>query len=100
MYGESRQQMLTTGYGHNWDQLKHTVSSKMKAVLATLFLLTLTDASKIVCNELTFGCKYNQDMCIPIEWVCDGSKDCFDGSDEPDFCDYNLGSSSTTTTTR
>ena len=74
----------------------------MKAVFATssaiiLFLLTWVNASQIVCNELTFGCKYNEDMCIPIEWVCDGSKDCFDGSDEPDFCDYNLASSSSTT---
>ncbi len=38
--------------------------------------------SQFLCNEEAFKCKYNEDMCIPLKWVCDGSNDCIDGSDE------------------
>ena len=34
------------------------------------------------CDENAFRCKYNPEMCIPLKWVCDGSPDCYDGSDE------------------
>ena len=72
----------------------------MNALFATTLALTLHFVKcAIICNEATFSCKYNQHMCIPIEWVCDGSKDCFDGSDEPTFCDYNFESTNSTTST-
>ena len=33
------------------------------------------------CQKEEFKCKSRQD-CVPTRWVCDGNKDCSDGSDE------------------
>ena len=34
------------------------------------------------CDENSFRCLYNPQFCIPEKWVCDGTADCHDGSDE------------------
>ena len=36
----------------------------------------------LLCNEDTFNCTYGVPSCIPMSWVCDGHKECSDGSDE------------------
>ena len=34
------------------------------------------------CNSTYFKCTKAVPECIPFSWVCDGEKECFDGSDE------------------
>ena len=34
------------------------------------------------CNQNHFNCSIGNLQCIPWLWVCDGDKDCTDGSDE------------------
>ena len=55
--------------------------AKMKHLLNFLLLWKLT-ASNFVCNEGSFRCKYDRQICVPVKWVCDGTNDCLDGSDE------------------
>ena len=37
------------------------------------------------CGSNQFRCD-NNEMCIPLEWMCDTESDCSDGSDEPADC--------------
>ena len=55
--------------------------AKMKHLLSFLLLWRFTD-SYFVCNENSFRCKYDQQICVPVKWICDGTNDCLDGSDE------------------
>lgn len=34
------------------------------------------------CAENEFRCLNNIGQCIPREWICNGIKECIDGSDE------------------
>ena len=47
------------------------------------------------CDENAFKCKFNQHFCIPYHWVCDGTPDCHDASDEI-FCPSTLTTPKTT----
>ena len=58
-----------------------TQLAKMKQLLNFLLFWRLT-ASNFVCNENSFRCKYDQQICVPVKWICDGTNDCLDGSDE------------------
>ena len=43
--------------------------------------------SDIECTSQTFKCMDGIPACIPSSWVCDGHRECLDGSDEsPDIC--------------
>ena len=53
----------------------------------TDFILTKDQKTCIAnCTEGQHRCGGSDDKCIPFHWKCDGSKDCGDGSDEPDSC--------------
>lgn len=34
------------------------------------------------CTQEQFTCRSKLGECVPLTWMCDGSKDCSDGSDE------------------
>ncbi|GAB6028318.1 hypothetical protein CHUAL_002491 [Chamberlinius hualienensis] len=38
------------------------------------------------CSGGQMRCGSSDDRCIPLAWMCDGDKDCKDGSDEPESC--------------
>lgn len=40
------------------------------------------------CSSEEFACKSNNGECIPLTWMCDGNKDCNDGSDEASCSEY------------
>lgn len=35
------------------------------------------------CTDRQFACGGDDEKCIPKLWMCDGEKDCRDGTDEP-----------------
>ncbi|XP_059081389.1 low-density lipoprotein receptor-like [Tigriopus californicus] len=40
---------------------------------------------KVDCDD-GFTCQSQPNKCLPLRWVCDGTRDCEDGSDEGDKC--------------
>ena len=40
------------------------------------------------CTENSFKCA--NDQCVPSTKVCDGTSDCYDGSDEAEICRGNI----------
>nr|XP_027196293.1 sortilin-related receptor-like [Dermatophagoides pteronyssinus] len=40
-------------------------------------------SSSLKCPDNSYHCR-SDSFCIPIEWLCDGNKDCIDGTDELD----------------
>ena len=40
------------------------------------------------CTENSFKCA--NDQCVPSTKVCDGTSDCYDGSDEAEICRGNV----------
>ena len=41
--------------------------------------------SMTICDNNEFKCQLGT-QCVPLTAVCDGYRDCYDNSDEPDYC--------------
>lgn len=50
----------------------------------------LSDFSETkICSSEDFTCRSINGECIPLAWMCDGNKDCNDGSDEASCSEYS-----------
>lgn len=64
-------------------------SSKQTIFFSFFFLQTEKKPSETkVCSSEDFTCRSNNGECIPLAWMCDGNKDCTDGSDEASCSEY------------
>lgn len=69
---------------------KQNFINSLTQTLNSIFL-PLKRAETKVCSSEDFTCRSNNGECIPLAWMCDGNKDCTDGSDESSCSEYSFG---------
>uniref|UniRef100_A0A1A9W8J7 EGF-like domain-containing protein n=1 Tax=Glossina brevipalpis TaxID=37001 RepID=A0A1A9W8J7_9MUSC len=79
-------ELLCNGYENcprGEDELK--CSSHLSNISTTAFNTSYWHSTQRNCTQFEFTCKMDN-SCIPLNFMCDGKRDCYDGSDESSDC--------------
>lgn len=68
------------------NEKKHCINKFTNTIFLEIHFKSISEAK--VCSSEDFTCRSNNGECIPLAWMCDGNKDCTDGSDESSCSEY------------